>query len=77
MLVLFLPPPSPLANNFWKKKKFDQGISKKKLSTQAKNFEKIIVQVGNGIPPITFLMVRPLGSLAKKNCQFFAVHLSK
>jgi hypothetical protein len=33
------------------KTKFEQGISKKKLSTQGKYFEKIIVQVGNGPPP--------------------------
>ena len=51
---------------FGKKIKFEQGISKKKLSTQAKIIDKMIVQVGNGPlppPPITFLMVRPLRTL--------------
>ena len=35
---------------FGKKMKFEQGI-KNKLLTHAINFEKIIVQVGNGSPP--------------------------
>jgi hypothetical protein len=36
---------------FFGKKKFKQGNRKKKLSTQAKIFEKISIQVGNGPPP--------------------------
>jgi hypothetical protein len=36
------------------KKKFEQGIRKKKLSTQAKIFEKMNDTIGNGHPPHQF-----------------------
>ena len=63
-LTLFLCP-----ENFLEKK----GLAKKKISTQAKMFEKMIVQVGNGPPPppITFLMVRPLDLRPCYTVQFF------
>ena len=63
MLVgkIFFDPFFYVLKKFLCPEKFEQGIIKKKLSTQAKNFEKIIVQVGNvPPPPITFLMVHPL-----------------
>jgi hypothetical protein len=48
---MLISPTPPLANTFLKKKIRARDDFKKKLSTQAKNFEKIIVQVGNVPPP--------------------------
>ena len=45
-----LTPPPPPPQHFLGKKILTRDDLKKKLSTQAKNFEKIIVQVGNDPP---------------------------